>query len=108
MVLVVLCGICCIPASASAAAVHGCHVPLERFGPRNDPGMNIAHMSVRNMACGSALLTIDNSWQLRNGDLSSRSFYCYKLKTYRSFGTVLGAIVRCVSSRRAFRFTWFT
>ena len=55
-----------VPTTAHAA-VRDCYVPLERCGPRDDPGTNIGGMSVRNRLCWSALRAIDNGWLYRPG-----------------------------------------
>jgi hypothetical protein len=48
---------------------------------------------------------------LGDGAIATRGFSCYTIKRYFMLGTPnlqSGAIVRCVSGLRAFRFTWAT
>ena len=92
----------------ASARVRGCRYPFESFGPRNDPQMNIGDFSVRNMSCSAAHRAISRSRLLRSGNIRTRGFHCYLLKSYRQGGTVIGADVRCVAGARAFRFSWAT
>jgi|SRR4051812_35871275 hypothetical protein len=96
-------------AGSASGSVHGCHYPYGH-GPQNDRSVNIGNVSARNMSCRKALTAISSGTLLRNGNLRTPRFGCHILKTYRSFGTLLGADIRC--SRRkpseAFRFSWAT
>jgi len=99
--------------SMANASVHGCHVPSRMANgeqaPRNHPEL-IGNLSVRNMSCQEALHAIDISVLLPNGDIRTPRFGCHILKTYRSFGTVLGAEIHCTHRKpsKAFRFSWGT
>lgn len=96
---------------AVMAAVRSCHYPFEGgYGPVNDRSMNIGGVSARNMSCSKALHAIVVSTLLRNGDIRTPHFGCYRLRTFRSFGSVVGADIRCVHRipYRAFRFSWAT
>jgi hypothetical protein len=111
-VIVLLVGAAAVPSMANAN-VHGCHVPSAMANgeqaPRNHPEL-IGKLSVRNMSCQKALHAIDISVLLPNGDIRTPRFGCHMLKTYRSFGTVLGADIRCAHRRpsNSFRFLWGT
>ena len=110
--LVLLVAAAAVPALAGAS-VHGCHVPPAMANgeqaPRNHPEL-IFKVSVRNMSCQEALHAIDISVLLSNGDIRTPRFGCHLLNTYRSFGTILGADIRCAhrSPSKAFRFSWGT
>jgi hypothetical protein len=91
-------------AGPASASVQSCYVPQPN-------AQNVYDLSVRNDVCWLALGEIERGTIQSNGDLRMRGrsvWYCYTLKTYRSFGTVLGATVRCVAGDEAFRFSWAT
>jgi len=96
------------PAVASAN-VRGCHYTYGH-GPRNDRFVPLAAVSVRDMSCSAGLRAISNSRLLNSGAIATRGFHCYTLNRGVLPGTNLlsGATVRCVSGRRAFRFSWAT
>ena len=82
---------------AVTAAVRSCHYPFEGgYGPVNDRSMNISGVSARNMSCSDALHAITISTLLRNGNIRTPHFGCYRQRTFRSSGSVLGADIRCI------------
>jgi len=98
-----------LPAAVSAN-VRGCHYTYGD-GPRNDASVPLGTLSVRDMTCSSALRAISNGRLVGSGAIATLGFRCYTLKRYILSGTTnesSGAIVRCVSGRRAFRFSWAT
>jgi hypothetical protein len=98
-----------LPAAASGN-VKGWHYTYGD-GPLNDRSVPLGAVSVRDMTCSAGLKAISNSRLLRDGAIATRGFSCYTLKRYFILGTTnlqSGAIVRCVSGRRAFRFSWAT
>ena len=101
-----------IPNIASAS-VRDCHYPYGH-GPRNDRLMNGSAVSARNITCSSALRAISHGYLRENGSpLRTRGFTCYtvskfEIHTPRRPPLVTGATIRCVSGRRAFRFSWAT
>lgn len=73
--------------------------------------MPLGAVSVRDMTCSAALRAISNGRLIGSGAIATLGFRCYTLKRYILPGTTnesSGAIVRCVSGRRAFRFSWAT
>jgi hypothetical protein len=105
-----------IGAATGSAAVRSCSYPQPSaanggYGPRNDRFMNGGGVSVRNMSCSSALRAIANGYLSENGTpLRTRGFRCYVVsKSVDTVGHfVTGAVIRCLSGRRAFRFSWAT
>lgn len=105
-----------IGASTTSAAVRSCRYPQPSvanggYGPRNDRSMNGYGVSVRNMSCSSALSSIADGYLRENGTpLRTPGFHCYVVsKSVDSVGHfVTGAVIRCLSGRRAFRFSWAT
>lgn len=99
-----------LPASASAY-VHECpgNPQGTGYGPRNDREVPNYVSSVRNISCGRAGWgAVEHGSLTGNGNLRTAGWYCYVLKRYRSFGTLLGADVRCVRAGKAFRWSWGT
>lgn len=105
-----------IGGATASAAVVSCRYPQATaanggYGPRNDRAMNGHSVSARNMSCSSALRAITNGYLSENGSpLRTSGFRCYVVMKLRA-GTpgsqyVIGAVIRCVSSRRVFRFSW--
>lgn len=99
------------PVSASAY-VHDCPGNPQGTGyaPRNDRGVPNYVSSVRNISCYQAGwgAVEHGSLLTGSGNLRTAGWYCYVLKRFRSFGTLLGADVRCVQGGKAFRWTWAT
>jgi hypothetical protein len=98
------------PVSASAD-VHECPGNPQGTGyaPRNDRGVPNYVSSVRNMTCNRAgWAAVEHGFLTRSGNLRTAGWHCYVLKRYRSFGTLLGAKVRCVQRGKAFRWNWAT
>jgi hypothetical protein len=99
-----------IPVSASAS-VHDCpgNPQSTGYAPRNDRGVPNSVSSVRNISCNRAGWgAVEHGSLTGSGNLGTAGWYCAVLKRYRSFGTVLGANVRCVQGGKAFRWSWAT
>jgi hypothetical protein len=99
-----------LPVSASAY-VHGCPGNQQNTGyaPRNDPGVPNYVSSVRNISCFRAGWgAVEHGSLTSSGNLRTAGWRCYVLKRYHSFGTLLGANVRCVQGSKAFRWSWAT
>jgi hypothetical protein len=99
-----------LPVSASAS-VHDCRGNPQGtgYGPRNDRSVPNYVSSVRNISCKRAGWgAVEHGSLTRSGNLRTGGWYCYVLKRYRSFGTLLGANVRCVQGGKAFRWNWAT
>jgi hypothetical protein len=95
--------------AAAAANVRSCTYPYGH-GPRNDIGVQIRGVSVRDITCSAGLRAISNSRLLRGGSIATPGLYCYTLKRFipAGYDQPLGANIRCVSGSRAFRFGWAT
>ena len=75
-----------VPSMASAAtSVHDCRTVRGLMAPRSHPEY-VGNVSVRNMSCDTALWAMFRG-SLRNGNFSTRGFYCYRLQTWRARGT---------------------
>jgi hypothetical protein len=92
----------------ATTAVDGLEVGGVLSGPPLARGDGLMQL-VRNISCNSAGWGAVGHGSLTvSGNLHTAGWYCYVLKPYHSFGTLLGADVRCVQGGKAFRWTWGT
>jgi hypothetical protein len=110
LTLVLVAATAVVPATSSAS-VHSCPGNPQGvgYGPRNDRGAPNFVSSVRNISCDAAGWgAVEHGSLTSTGNLRTAGWSCVVLKRFKVGSTTMGADVRCVRGRQAFRWTWGT
>ena len=98
-------------AATAGASVQSCpgNPQGTGYGPRNDRGAPNWVTSVRNVSCHAAGWgAVEHGSLTSTGNLRTAGWHCVVLRRYHVGSALMGADVRCVHRRRAFRWTWGT